>query len=117
VDYDGYSPGTFWSQLIALPPGRHTVTGQAYRTTEGPSHLAWIVLCADDYRLLATASDRTSAPGRWETFSVDFSVPPSGCEGQWLRLVGEPAERRTTIEAWYDKLGVEPIGGSRGSQG
>ena len=110
VQYDGYSAPDLIKTFMALPPGAHRLTGVTRsELSEGADRLGWVVKCADDGQVLVEVRGASAtSPGAWQTFAAPFSVPASGCQGQWLQLVAYPGERRTDIAVWYDKLAVTP---------
>ncbi|WP_290885945.1 hypothetical protein [Arenimonas sp.] len=99
-------------QLLALGPGRYTLSGRArpdnLRTDRG---LVWTVTCASGGQPLGeTAPLRGSGP--WRDFEADFEVPAEGCGGQWLvlRLPARiPAEQRIGGRVWFDALKIARV--------
>lgn len=110
VAYDGYSSPELAKAFIVIGPGPHRLTGRMRDDgTAGADQLGWTVRCADDGRILASAPGPETMPaGVWRPFGVDFTVPASGCEGQWLQLTPYPGERQTTIGLWYADLAIGP---------
>ncbi|RYF95687.1 MAG: hypothetical protein EON95_00475 [Caulobacteraceae bacterium] len=92
-------------QLLALPPGRHTLTGRW--KADGISvarPLVWGFRCAE--RNVAIVDPGTSLSGTtdWTTFSGTVDVP-AGCQAQWLTL-SSPGRARSDGEAWFDDLKI-----------
>ena len=108
VAYDGYSTPKLIQTFMALPPGAYRLGGLSRNEqVEGADRLGWTVSCADDGQVLVEAKGAPTSPvGVWQGFTATFEVPASGCQGQWLRLMAYPCERRTDIAIWYDKLSV-----------
>lgn len=108
VDYDGYSNPTLVKAFMALGPGPRRLTGRLRSDlATGADQLGWVVSCADDGRPLAEARGPASAqPGAWASFSETFTVPPTGCAGQWLTLAPYPGERPNPTTVWYTDLAV-----------
>ncbi|HEX4854368.1 hypothetical protein [Arenimonas sp.] len=96
-------------QLLALGPGRYTLSGRArpdnLRTERG---LVWTVSCtAGGPPLGETEPLRGNGP--WRAFERGFLVPAEGCPAQWLvlRLPARiPAEQRIGGRAWFDGLKI-----------
>lgn len=96
-------------QLMALPPGSYRLEGRArFDGLDSERGLVWTLVCAEGGAALADV--RPLAAGRaWHAFGVDFTVPASGCGGQWLTLrvpARIPAEERIGGVAWFDDLRV-----------
>lgn len=108
VDYDGYSDPSLVKTFMTLGPGPQRLTGRLRsELATGADQLGWVVSCADDGRPLAEAKGPASAqPGAWTTFSETFTVPPTGCAGQWLTLEPYPGERPNPTTVWYADLAV-----------
>jgi len=98
------------SQLLALAPGDYQLRGRRrlddLRTERG---LVWTLSCAEDGKPLAE-SEPMSGRREWQAFTLDFSVPPSGCGGQWLVLrvpARIAAEQLIGGTAWFDDMQVK----------
>lgn len=105
VQYDGYSPLGSAKTFMLLAPGVHTLGGYMRNDSAlGADKLGWTVSCADDSRVIAEVKGPpVSNTGTWQQFATRFSVPGSGCSGQWLQLTAYPGERRTDIGLWYSR--------------
>ena len=92
VEYSGREDTRLASQLLALAPGtyRLTFTAEGQTDAEG-GEIAWTVSChpGGPTGLEVPITGLDLSPKR---FSSEFTVPASGCPGQWLRLVGDAAE-------------------------
>jgi hypothetical protein len=108
VVHDGFTPGVLISQSLVIPNGQQVrLTGQAMFSTEESSELlTWRVVCVEDGRVLLRT--RLQAGTGWKNFSAAFATPATGCRAQRLELLPVPGDRRTTVEAWFDKLTIEP---------
>ena len=110
LEYYGRRDATLARQLLALAPGRYRLSF----TAEGRAQ-------AEDGRIAFTVSCHPGAPTGLEVpitgvdsgseqFSAEFTVPSTGCPGQWLRLQGRvsefPKDQRVTIS----QLSVERLG-------
>lgn len=96
-------------QLMALPPGPYRLEGRARLDGLDSEHgLVWTLVCAEGGAALADVRPPAASRG-WQAFGVDFTVPASGCGGQWLTLrvpARIPAEERIGGVAWFDDLRV-----------
>jgi len=108
---DDRVPFSHVRELLALPPGKFRLGGQArledLRTDRG---LVWTVTCAESGALLGQ-TEPMSGVHDWEHFSTDFEVPASNCGGQWLTLMLPariPAEQRIGGAVWFDDLRIKP---------
>jgi hypothetical protein len=91
VEYYGRTPGELASQLLALGPGRYRLSFHAEGDLKTEQHrLIWRVQCEKSKAvILELPLANITYTGR--NVATDFSVPPD-CDGQWLRLMGEPTE-------------------------
>lgn len=93
-------------QRLALPPGRHQLTGQVrLDDLRNPRGLVWLLACANGTQIAQSEPLRGTAP--WQTFSIGFSIPESGCDNQWLTLRLDSridAERFASGRAGFDDL-------------
>lgn len=104
VEYYGRRDAGLASQLLLLPPGRYRLSFTAEGEAEGgdSGRLAWTISCHPGNRRLTAIliAGVDFSAGR---IAGDFTVPDSGCPGQWLRLVGNSAEfpkdQQVTIRA------------------
>ena len=106
VHYDGYATPDLADQLLALAPGAYRLTGVAHTTGAAAGALAWTVGCAEGPNLTPTPTPTPDASQGWRAFSLDFTVPDSGCQGQWLRLTPLPGDHQKTLEVWYRHLAI-----------
>ncbi|MFN3859278.1 MAG: hypothetical protein ACK4RV_16165 [Caulobacter sp.] len=93
-------------QLLALPAGRHTLTGRW--KTEGLSAgwpLVWRLQCARRNQTWSAETDAVYGDQSWRTFSVTFEIP-AGCTAQWLLLSSRSGKGRGNGEAWIDDLRI-----------
>lgn len=102
-------------QLLALAPGRYTLSGRFrpdnLRSERG---LVWTITCASGGPPLGeTAPLRGNGP--WREFEAGFDVPAENCGAQWLvlRLPARiPAEQRIGGHLWFDALKISRERGS-----
>ncbi|NEX92352.1 hypothetical protein [Caulobacter sp. 17J65-9] len=115
VEYDGFASHGLVSQYESLPPGQYTLEGQWRSETPVPKdRIAWALTCAGGKQVVLAKSSPSPAAEpveAWQAFSIDFEVPDSDCEGQWLRLSPQPGSRRNTVVVWYDGLRIRPSKG------
>lgn len=107
IEYDGFSSGLLLEQLMILPPGRSTISGEwRIDGRSGGAPVAWQVVCVGSEQTLVS----TSAPiaDEWRRFSFETVVPISSCEVQALRLVGAPADFRRMNSIWIDNVTAVP---------
>ena len=96
VTYDGYATPDLARQLLVLPPGPRVLSWRE-RLEEGDGRLLnWRVSCAPSGPVLATSAAQTGPAGLWRTRQVAFTVPASGCEGQWLQLIPSSGDRHSS---------------------
>lgn len=91
------------SQPLLLGPGHYRLGFRARATAlRSEMGLQWQVVCAGSGMILAR-SDPLQGNMGWTGFQMEFSVPPTGCPGQWLRLVNPVpagAAQRISGELW-----------------
>lgn len=72
---------------LLLAPGHYRLAVRAsagdLRSERG---LAWDLVCGDNRTRIARGAELRDGQG-WDTATLDFEVPATGCDGQWLRLV------------------------------
>ncbi|GAA0868168.1 hypothetical protein GCM10009116_03850 [Brevundimonas basaltis] len=114
VDYDGYNSAEIAKQLTLLEPGRYRFQAD-YKIAEGDAvgRMSWTIRCDGQEPLLSTLSVPERGKRGWETVAAEFSVP-QGCSSQWLALEGRPADRRTPMIVWFDRVSVVPVGKAPG---
>lgn len=104
-------PFTHVSQLLVLPPGDYEFNGRVrLDTLRNERGLVWTISCTGGTpapRIATTEFFRGDSP--WRAFETRFSVPATGCPGQWLRLelsARTAAERMVGGVAWFDALSI-----------
>lgn len=113
LEYDGFGDGVFAEQVLLLPVGSYVLQGEGRgETSVGDTRMDWRIVCADDNSEIARS--RPMASASWRRFEVRFTVPPRNCTVQRLLLLTDPDDRRTTIVAWFDNLGLHPVSKARG---
>jgi hypothetical protein len=100
-------------QYLMLSPGAYTLYGRA-RTddlevtgSEGGAH--WVMYCLGTEDPVAS-TDRFAGTDQWRRFSVQFTVPPTDCPVQMLRLelAGRVAlDFQVKGSVWFDDMGVD----------
>jgi hypothetical protein len=110
VEYDGVSPSPPLIQLLVLAPGAYRLTGRAYdEGGVGSQTLSWTLTCVGADAPIAQTPAPSGTASQWHAFSVDLTVPASGCPAQGLRLVANPGDVREDVAVWFDDLAVSPI--------
>lgn len=100
----------FARQLLVLAPGPYRLTLRARAEGETtPGALEWAVFCAEDSRVLARAPVR-AGPGDWSSQALSFVVPPRGCTGQVLKLLGAAPGSGAESGVWFDDLVLSKAG-------
>ena len=112
VQYYGRDRVDLASQLLLLRPGRYRLLFRAEGDAlgeAGGSHLAWTIGChgADTRLLEARLTKITYTP---RVVAAGFTVPPSGCSAQWLRLIGSPGEFPKAQNVTLTALEIRPEG-------
>ncbi|MGQ3039900.1 MAG: tetratricopeptide repeat protein [Brevundimonas sp.] len=95
-------------QFLQLRPGQYRFRGEQRRESgkEGTG-MNWAISCFESNQLLAR-TDLPATSGGWSRLDATFTVPASGCQAQWIRLMPAPGQRRTTVVGWYDRLAITP---------
>ncbi len=98
-------PGILARQLLALPPGRHMLTGRWKGDGVSAARpLVWGFRCAARNAAIVDPGIRLSGTTGWTTFTGTVDVP-AGCDAQWLTL-SSPGRGRAGGEAWFDDLKI-----------
>ena len=116
MEFSGRSVERAELQLpVLLAPGSYRLRlrqrAQQLRSEQG---LAWELTCLEGGAPLARIEGVGGTFG-WRSVDTTFTVPPSKCAGQWLRLVNPlPAGRaqRVSGQLWADDFSLEPVVGS-----
>lgn len=105
VDYYGRAPGPLVTQLLTLPPGRYSATLR-YRTDSGvPGALGLEFRCTGGGGALAQRP-LDGKTGVDAAARIDFTIPPTGCKGQTLSVVGRVQEARDPQSAVLARVDV-----------
>ncbi|MCE3288924.1 MAG: uncharacterized protein K0R83_936 [Caulobacter sp.] len=102
---DGVPGGFLARQLLALPPGRHVLSGRW--KADGISiarPLVWGFRCAERNAAIVDPGTSLSGTTGWTTFTSTVDIPP-GCQAQWLTL-SSTGRGRADGEAWFDDLKI-----------
>jgi hypothetical protein len=106
VEYYGRQRAALASQLLTLSPGTYRLQFEAEGNTSGEgSRLAWEISCAGSSASLGRA-EMVGIDYDRKKLSLRFAVPRTGCNAQWLRLVGEPAEFPKTQNVLITNLDI-----------
>jgi hypothetical protein len=111
VQFDGRDDARLASQLLLLPPGtyRLSFTAQGEATGEG-GLLSWTVACHPGASAIVV-SEITGVGFDAKRIEGSFTVPPTRCPGQWLRLVGKAAEFPKEQQVTIRQFRIERGGG------
>jgi hypothetical protein len=98
-------------QLLMLTPGSYdlelAVKASGLRSERG---LVWQVSCAESGVML-TETNPVTGTTSWTDLKVKFSVPPSDCRAQWLKLIipaRTASEAEIEGEVWFQNFRVTP---------
>jgi hypothetical protein len=99
-------------QLMLLSAGDYSFRGRVKAeelvTTRG---LWWTIFCADSVAKTLAHTELVSGTLPWSDFAVNFQVPATDCEAQWLQLELpariEP-EKKIAGQVWYQQLRIAP---------
>ncbi len=96
-------------QLLMLVPGSYrlelAVKASGLRTERG---LVWQISCAES-RMVLAETNLVTGTAPWTDLKVKFSVPSSGCNAQWLKLVipaRTASETEIEGEVWFQNFRV-----------
>jgi len=79
-------PNAGLEQALMLAPGRYRLLLRARaRALRSEMGLQWRVACAGPARVVGR-SEVLQGSFDWMDVDMEFTVPPAGCPGQWLRL-------------------------------
>lgn len=101
--------GELARQLLVLKPGRYRL--QWLGGHDAPDALGapvWSVSCADGPPRSLLSGDMAVGAGT-QRGSGEFTVPASGCQGQWLGLAARASTKPGGLNGWVDR--VEITGG------
>jgi hypothetical protein len=104
----GPSPGGDLRQALLLGPGEYRLSLRAraeFLHTE--TGLEWQITCSSGKRIATLGPLEGSFD--WRQFQAAFSVPASGCPGQWLELRNpQPAgaAQHATGDLWIDDVAI-----------
>lgn len=100
----------FARQLLVLSPGTYQITVRTRAEGEAsPGVLEWALFCAEDDKVLARTPVRARL-GIWSGLSLSFVVPPQGCSGQVLKLLGASPGSAAEPGVWFDDLALSQSG-------
>lgn len=110
VEYYGRADTEFASQLLTLKSGRYRLGFRALGDApERGSSVSWRLVCQPSKVELA-AIPITKLSYAAKRIGRDFTVPPTNCSTQWLRLLGTPAEFPTAHSITISDLQIQRMG-------
>lgn len=102
-------PNASLEQPLLLAPGSYRLAlrmrAQSLRSEMG---LQWVVACAGPGGV-AGRTEAIDGSFPWRAFEAVVTIPPTGCPGQWLRLVNivpAGAAQRVVGELWVDDVTI-----------
>jgi hypothetical protein len=96
-------------QLTLLGPGTYELKGKYKGMLVGKRGLIWRVSCTGKGPLAESELLRGDI-SQWRDFAVQFTVPPTGCRAQQIRLeldARSASERLITGSMWFDELDLK----------
>jgi hypothetical protein len=108
VEYFGGEQAKLAEQLLLLAPARYRLSTrvQAADGGDGDGTLAWTIACSRSS--IALLNLPITGKKASEEYSGEFSIP-SGCDAQWLTLVGRPSEFRKVSYATVQNLKLKRV--------
>jgi hypothetical protein len=108
VQYFGREASELASQLIMLRPGNYRFRIRAEGDASGDgSRIGWSLSCVQGSQLFDLPVVKVNSNPR--LLEARFAVP-MGCQSQWLRLSGTPAEFPTEQDATLRDARIEKVG-------
>ncbi len=106
VDYFGGSNEVLAEQILALSPGNYRLEFAA-RSDEGVAgaNISWVVACYPSGANLIRG-DVANLNQNYQRRTMTFSVPAGQCNGQVLRLVGEPGDVSVPVTFQIASVGI-----------
>jgi tetratricopeptide (TPR) repeat protein len=99
-------------QYLMLPPGKFYLQGRVRPDNlQAEQGMQWALYCLGNNEPIAV-TDRFRGSEQWTRFRTEFSIPPSGCAVQMLRLelagtIRLDFDASGTI--WFDNLSIEQV--------
>lgn len=113
IDLFDPAPQTLALQLLVLPPETYQLKFRGRSSSnEAAGALEWSVFCAETQEVLGRAPVAIRGDG-WQTFSTQFTVAPSGCGGQMLKLSAGAYNVSGATTHWFDDVTVTRVEPSR----
>jgi hypothetical protein len=84
------------SRLLMLKPGRYRLSMRVSNALPGVDSLAWVVRCLPTSNPLAALGLQRANKG---VLTGSWEVPPTGCDAQWLELIGTSPDFPQQTEA------------------
>lgn len=95
------------SQLVMLGPGSYRLKGRYRGELSGPRGLRWRVTCANGQIMIGDGAMLLGTVPNWREFDVTFTVPPTGCRAQYVRLgldARSASEQLVTGRMWFGEM-------------
>jgi hypothetical protein len=97
------------SRLLMLKPGRYRLSMRVSNASPGADSLAWVVRCLPSSSQIATVGLQGANKG---VLTGSWDVPPTGCDAQWLELIGRAPDFPQQAEATISEFRLGRGGGS-----
>lgn len=99
-------------QFLVLAPGRYRLEGRLRaEQLKSPRGLRWRIYCAEGTEATVAETALVTGTVPWTGFATEFTVPDTGCRGQWLRLelpARIASEHKIEGEIWYQSVLIRP---------
>ncbi|OYY11094.1 MAG: hypothetical protein B7Y70_07515 [Rhizobiales bacterium 35-68-8] len=99
------------SQVVFLRPGSYMFEGQQFGTMSAKRGMVWEVRCFPKSNLLGQSSQLFGSRRGWQGFEFPFTVPPTGCQTQIIRLLHDSrsaSEEYASGDIQFSKIRVNP---------
>ena len=99
-------------QPLMLSPGNYRISlRMRLQSLDSALGLQWVIACTGPAGVAARIPP-VQGTTAWQSYDGDFTIPASGCPGQWLRLVN-PVDgggaQRVSGELWVDDVHIVPL--------
>lgn len=108
VAYDGFSPGTFATQMLDLQPGSYVLKLRIRGPSTGVrDRLRWRVWCLGGEPYTSFLPQPSQ---EWVSVEHRFQVGGGGCPSGVISIEGVPGGRRRPIDVWFDDVELSRVG-------
>ena len=110
-EYYGRGNARMASQLLVLPPGTYRLSFTADGRAESEDGKIAMTVSCHPGTLTGLEIPITDVGGSPSEFEAEFTVPASGCPGQWLRVEGSVSEFPKDQQVTIRQLRIERVSG------